>query len=242
MNLAGAQALAGSSEEQREQLRRDRDRRPRASEVLVPSFGFALVLEGEVTANVAHDDAVVCRFGEGAVIRVIAAAGNTTGVRFLATMDDTTVALWSEAALERALLGAPAIEARLRADGDRLRAWARVTASPLAARLHEDVRLRIAGRLTARVLAPAAELVLAGEAVPGVLLVGGGTITVDGARPTVLQPGEFVFPDATLTAARASATARAGQDGAIVLCADRHTTQELCATEPFLIELLAAGG
>jgi hypothetical protein len=95
-------------------------------------------------------------------------------------------------------------------------------------------------RLTARTLQPGAELVLAGQPVPGLLLVGVGTIVVDEPIPKVIASGRFVFAGATLSAARASSTARSGDLGAVVLCADRLTTQELVATEPLLLELLAA--
>ncbi len=240
IDLAGVEALADTSEDRRLHLVTAATVVVCASGIDVPSFGFALVLEGEVTANVEQGGTIVGRFGQGSAIRACADPDDAIGVRFLATVDDTTVALWSEAVLAQALSDAPSVDARLRADGERLRAWARVAASPLASRLHEDVRLRVVSQLRARVLAPAAELVLTGEAVPGILLVGGGTITIDKAGGNVIRPGEFVFPEATLTAARAGATARAGSEGAIVLCADRHATQELCATEPLLIELLAA--
>jgi CRP-like cAMP-binding protein len=240
MDLADVEALGEASADQREGLVRAATVLLCSAEVEVPSFGLALVLEGEVDASLEQDGPTVDRFGPGSVICTHTGLEIATGVRFLATTDDTSLALWPRAALRQALLEVPSIEARLRAEGDRLRAWARVAASPLASHLHEDVRLRLTRRLTARTLAPAADLVLAGQAVPGVLLVGEGTVTIDDARATVVRPGEFVFPEATLTAARADATARAGRDGAIVLCADRHTTQELCATEPFLIELLAA--
>jgi CRP-like cAMP-binding protein len=120
-----------------------------------------------------------------------------------------------------------------------MQAWAQVAASPMATRLHEEVRLRLGSRLTARVLLPGAELVRAGEQVPGLLLVGAGKITIDEPLAAVVGPGRFVFAGATLTAARASATARAGDGGAVVLCADRRTTQELCVTEPLLLEVLA---
>ena len=40
---------------------------------------------------------------------------------------------------------------------------------------------------------------------------------------------------------RAPATAKAGESGALVLHADRSTTQELLVTQPLLLELLSAG-
>jgi signal-transduction protein with cAMP-binding, CBS, and nucleotidyltransferase domain len=110
----------------------------------------------------------------------------------------------------------------------------------MASQLHEDVRHRLAERLTVRVLRPGAELVAAGQPVSGMLLVGYGSVSLDleGAQP--IRSGEFVFPEATMSAGRATVSASAGERGAVMLVADRRTTQELYATEPLLLELLAA--
>ena len=155
------------------------------------------------------------------------------------TNDDTTLALWSDKALNDALSTSPWAFEDLRAEGDRLQAWAEVAESALAASLHDDVRLRLFGKLVVRTFAAGDELVAEGDAVQGLFLVGAGTIAIGGTDPRELTSGEFVFPGAALTAARAESTARAGAGGAVVLVADRKTTQELCSTEPLLLELLA---
>jgi hypothetical protein len=49
------------------------------------------------------------------------------------------------------------------------------------------------------------------------------------------------LPNEALSAGPSPVTARAAAGGALVFAADRKTTQELFATEPLLIELLAGG-
>jgi len=238
MDLAGVAALAGLGEEARERLVRDATVILCTSDVLLPDFAFALILEGEVSAR-SEGGHLIARFGHGAIVRTRGTLAVPFPAAFTATLDGTTMALWSESSLARALETTPAVDGALRSAGDGLQAWTYVAASPMGARLHEDVRLRLVTRLTARALRPGAELVRAGDAVPGLLLVGVGKITIDEPVAHVLGPGKFVFAGETLSAARASATARAGDDGAVILCADRGTTQELCVTEPLLLELLA---
>jgi len=159
---------------------------------------------------------------------------------FVASADDTTVALWTEAALGRGVLEPAAVDAALRAQGDLLIAWTRLATTAFGARLHEDLRVRLFPRFTAKALWPGAELVALGDPVVGILLVADGAVEIDG-NGSALEPGSFVFPEATLLAGRAPATARAAAGGAVVLAADRRTTQELWATEPLLLELLSAG-
>jgi CRP-like cAMP-binding protein len=238
MDLAGVAAVAEVGDDARERLVRAATVILCTADVVIPDFAFALVLEGEILAR-SEAGPVVARFGHGSVLRTRGTLDASIPAEFVASLDGTTLALWSEANLARALAGAPAVDKALRMQGDGLQAWAHVAGSSLGARLHEDVRLRLVSRLTARALLPGAELVRAGEPVPGLLLVGVGKITIDEPGAKVLGPGKFVFAEATLSAARASATARAGDDGAVVLSADRGTTQELCVTEPLLLELLA---
>ncbi len=244
LDLAGIALLSKTSDAQRRELVRTAKVILCTAGVALPEFAFAVILDGEVSATLDPGDAIIARVGQGAGLRRRGATGRADGteftaLRFTATADDTTLALWTEAALSAALRDDPAIDRDLRADGDRLLAWAAVAQSPMASRLYEDVRLRLVERLQARTLGPGAELVAKGQPVPGLLLVGSGTIVLEGSPPRISGPGEFVFPQATLSAGRATTTARAGDRGAIVLAADRHTTQELWATEPLLLELLA---
>jgi hypothetical protein len=239
MDLAGVAALAGLTDAVRDRVVSTAVVILCMADVVVPDFALALVLDGEVTARV-DDGAIVAQLGPGATWRARGTIDTSVVASFAVTADDTTLAIWSEASLARALADAPTVDAALRAEGDRMQAWAQVAASPMAVRLHEEVRLRLGSRLTARVLRPGAELIRTGEQVPGLFLVGAGKITIDEPLAAVVGPGRFVFAGATLSAARASATARAGDGGAVVLCADRRTTQELCVTEPLLLEVLAA--
>jgi CRP-like cAMP-binding protein len=243
MDLAGIGALAGTSEAQREQLVHDAVVLLCSADVDLPGFALAVILEGEVCATAGPHEATLERFGPGSIIRATDTLGEPVSARFRVTADDTTLALWNDAKLSSALALVPdaAIDDALRATADRVQAWASVASSSMGGQLHEEVRLRLVERLSVRALKAGAELFVAGDAVLGMFLVGSGSISVDGALATVIGPGEFVFAGATLSNGRASATARAGDSGALVLFSDRRTTQELYATEPLLLELLAAG-
>jgi hypothetical protein len=80
-----------------------------------------------------------------------------------------------------------------------------------------------------------------GVSVPGLFLVGAGTVTLvsDDAPPTQVGAGQFVLAAEALSAGASPATVRAAQGGALVLTGDRKTTQELFATEPLLLEIFA---
>jgi CRP-like cAMP-binding protein len=201
---------------------------------------MAVVLEGEVVATVGDGDAIVARFGPGSVVTTVGTLGAIAFARFTATSDDTMIALWDGASLRTALASDPVASSALHAVADRLQAWASLTTSAMGVALHEEVRLRLFERLDVRSLPAGQELLAANEVVGGMFIVGAGAIVVDGATTGPLEPGSFVFAGATLSAGRATASARASDHGAIVLCADRRTTQELYATEPLLLELLAA--
>ena len=240
MDLAGIAALSRMSDEQRESLVKAARVILCAASVEVPEFGFALVLDGEVSVAAEPGGPVIARVAAGAILRARSTLDVAVGGCFMVTTDDTTLALWTEASLASALESDPSIDQDLRASADRWLAWVSVARSPMASQLHEDVRHRLAERLTVRVLRPGAELVAAGQPVSGMLLVGYGSVSLDleGAQP--IRSGEFVFPEATMSAGRATVSASAGERGAVMLVADRRTTQELYATEPLLLELLAA--
>jgi len=239
MDLANLEALANVSDDQREGLARAASVILCAAGVVVPSFAMALVLEGEVTISNASGTRMIARQKEGTLIHARGTLEDTVGLRVTVASDDTTLAVWSAETLTEVLSTSPWVEEDLCAEGDRLQAWAQVADSALAARLHEDVRLRLFSKLKVKTLSAGDDLIAEGEPVPGIFLVGAGAITVASAPPTDLRSGEFVFPEATLGAARASSSARAGTAGAVVLTGDRKTTQELCSTEPLLLEILA---
>jgi hypothetical protein len=239
LDLANLDALANVSEDQREALAKSASVILCASGVFVPAFELALVLEGQVTVATADGSRVIARLAQGVLIHARGTLEATLGLLVAVTTHDTTLALWSAEKLEEALATSPWVDEDLRAEGDRLQAWAQVAESPLAGRLHDDVRLRLFSKLTVRTLAPGDDLLTKGEVVPGLFLVGAGSVSTDGPQPREMRSGEFVFPDASISASRADATAKAGPAGAVLLVANRKTTQELVSTEPLLLELLS---
>ncbi|MBP9113546.1 MAG: hypothetical protein KBF88_12110, partial [Polyangiaceae bacterium] len=78
-----------------------------------------------------------------------------------------------------------------------------------------------------------------GKTVPGVIVVGVGSVVIEDDVSTSIEPGEFVFPTEILGAGRAPFTARASDKGAIVLTCSRLAVQELLVTCPPLLEILA---
>ncbi len=80
-----------------------------------------------------------------------------------------------------------------------------------------------------------------GETVPGLHVVGAGRIELirDGETVDELGPGDFVFAAEVMSAGAATATARAGKGGALVLFASRSAAHELLVSVPPLLEILA---
>jgi hypothetical protein len=242
LDLAASPALAAAGPEQQERLVQGARVILCVDGVVVPEFGLALVLEGEVAIHAHPGGHLLGRASAGRALRARSSLDVSvhTHARFTVTADDTTLALWSEGGLEAALAGGASVDEELRRDGDLWLGWAGLAESQAAARLPEDVRLRLVDRMKPRVVAPGAVLLSAGEPVGGMLLVGWGSVALDRPGAAPLSLGEFVFADATLSNGKASATAHAGPEGAIVMFADRRTTQELYATEPLLLELLSS--
>ena len=135
----------------------------------------------------------------------------------------------------------PWVEEELRATGDRIQALAGASLGALGERLSPDLRATIVDKMSIRTFAEHETIVTEGLPVPGILLVGLGTVDLVANQvvTTQVKPGEFVLPAEALSAGPSPASARAGSGGALVFAADRKTTQELFATEPLLLELFA---
>jgi CRP-like cAMP-binding protein len=116
-----------------------------------------------------------------------------------------------------------------------------ITIGPLGERLDAAIREEIVSRLTVRPLGPSEVIVSAGEAVPGLLLVGIGQLDLvaDDKVVGMVGSGEFLFPTEVLGGGSAPTTARAGSGGALVLFGDRRIAQELLVTCPPLLEVFA---
>jgi hypothetical protein len=153
-----------------------------------------------------------------------------------------TVATWSDASVTEAFRTIPWVEEDLRAAADKVQTLVGITIGPLGERLDMSIRELIVGRLTMRPLRPSEIVVNAGEAVPGLLLVGIGELELVGKDDKVsgvVGSGEFLFPTEVLGAGSAPSTARAGSGGALVMFGDRAIAQELLVTCPPLLEVFA---
>jgi CRP-like cAMP-binding protein len=110
-------------------------------------------------------------------------------------------------------------------------------------RLDESLRTLAIERLETRILQPNEVLASAGLPVPGMVIVGVGTVELDDdggeqARDRLL-PGDFLFATEVLGSEAAPATARAGARGAVVLFGGRAVAHELLLTCPPLLEIFA---
>jgi CRP-like cAMP-binding protein len=111
----------------------------------------------------------------------------------------------------------------------------------LGDRLDDSLRAVATGRLDVRVLEPGEVIASAGQPVPGLIIVGVGTIELEGgtAHGDKLGPGDFLFPTEVLGGNRAPSEARAGAKGALVLFGARALAHELLVTCPPLLEIFA---
>ena len=204
-------------------------------------FALAYVISGEVDVLAAVVDTPAARLKPGAVLRARGTVDSSIALRVVGTPATARVAVWNDDAVATALGACPWVEDDLRASSDRFQALAGATMGLLADKLDVSLRDALLGSLETRVLAEGEVLAEAGESVPGVVVVGVGElelVTGDKVSSRVTS-GEFLFPLEVLGGAKARATARAGKGGAVVLMGGRARTQELVATYPSLLEILA---
>ena len=207
----------------------------------VSHFALAYVVEGEVDVTATIVDAPAMRLRAGAVLRSRGTTNEVVPMRLVAFGGVAVTATWSDAEVEKAFKSIPWVEEDLRGAADRMLTLVGITMGPLGERLDPSIREAIVARLQIRTLAPGEVVVQAGQAVPGLLLVGLGELQlVDGERvAAVVGSGEFLFPTEVLGAGAAPHTARAGAGGALVMFGDRHVAQELLVTCPPLLEVFA---
>jgi CRP-like cAMP-binding protein len=107
-------------------------------------------------------------------------------------------------------------------------------------RLDDQLRAMVTSRCTVKQLAPEEILIEAGNPVDGMYVVGVGKIEmVTSGTIEELGPGDFLFPEQVMAAGNASAPARAGEDGALLLYATRMAAHELLVSVPPLLDILA---
>jgi hypothetical protein len=202
----------------------------------VPASALTLILEGQVTVSAAVVDATALTLGPGEVIRSHGTIESHLSIRLIAASEQARVACWLDAVVDRALAQAPAAEYELRCQGNRIQAICGATIGPLGERLDAALLNNVTQRLEAVPYNAGAVVVEAG-AHPGIVLVGAGEVVADDG--TVFTSGDFVFPELVLGGGKAVHNVRAAEGGAVVLAGDRSVVQELLATSPTLIEILA---
>jgi len=207
----------------------------------VRNFALAIVLGGAFDVAATMVDAPAVRLEKEAVLRARGTTQEGVPMRLICVHATGRLATWSDAAVQGAFRTVPWVEEELRALADRVQALVGITLGPLGQRFDASIREQIVGRLQVRSLLPGEVLLEAGLPVPGLLIVGVGELELVGDSGVVgtVGSGEFVFPGEVLSAGVASVTARAGAGGALVMCSDRALAQELLATWPPLVEMLA---
>jgi Cyclic nucleotide-binding domain len=208
------------------------------------AFAIALVVKGWVNIMPTIADAVCARAAQGEVVFTQGTLEEGVLLRVVAGEEDTTLALWDRAAMEKATADCPWVADELRAVADRYQALAGAAMGPLGERLDDALRAQITDRCEVRALLPREFVFSTGQPVAGIHIVGAGRIEViEGDSDAVadeLGPGDILFSNQVMASAPAPATARAGKDGALLLCADRHVAHELMVSVPPLLELLAS--
>jgi len=201
-------------------------------------FAFALVLEGDVDVSSAVADAAALRLSRSSVIRSRGSLEVRVPLRLVGASDSAKIAVWNEEHLRSAFQDCPWIDEELRRAGDKIQALVGITLGAMGERLDPGMRNHVTSRLEVRVMASGEIFATEGHAIPGLLVVAVGEITLEGPG-TAIGSGEFVFAQELLSGDGAPATARAGKDGAIVLVGARQAAQELLMSVPPLLEIFA---
>jgi hypothetical protein len=209
----------------------------------VGQFAVALVIEGwaSIMPNIAD---VTCAFAQaGEVVFTEGTLEEGVALRVVAGETDTVVAVWDKDALAAATADCPWVADELRVVADRFQALAGAGMGPLGERLDDSLRQSVTDRCEVRTLLPGEEIVEKGAEVPGMFIVGGGSVEVvseSGEVELALGPGDFLFAASVMSNTPAPAKARAAETGALVLFAERMIAHELIVTVPPLLEILAS--
>ncbi len=209
----------------------------------VGSFAVALVLEGWASIMPTIAD-VTCAFAQaGDVVFTHGTLEEGVALRVVAGETDTIVAVWDKDALADATAGCPWVADELRVVADRFQALAGAGMGPLGDRLDDSLRQSVTDRCRVRRLLPGELIVEKNHELPGMFIVGGGTLEIVGDSGQIEQelgPGDFLFPASVMSAAPAPSLARAAESGALVLFTERIVAMELIVTVSPLLEILAS--
>jgi hypothetical protein len=201
---------------------------------------LALVLEGSASVQATVADVVAVPLNPGQLLYAKSSIPDALSLRLVAEAEPTVVAVWDHAA-DAVIEATPDLAERLMQASDRIQAIAGCTMGPVGDRLDEGLRTLAIDRLDVRVLGANEVIATAGQAVPGMVIVGVGVVEIEGdnGESDRLGPGDFLFATEVLGGGSAPATARAGAKGAIVLFGARDVAHELLVTCPPLLEVFA---
>ncbi len=241
LDLSTVDALADLPDDAREELERGATLHRISREEEVAGFALAYIVEGEVDVAAQIVDIPAQRIVRGTVLKVKGTVAESVPLRLICATDSAVVATWEAAQVEPAFKTCPWVEDDLRASANKMQALVGVTLGPLADRLDATLRAQVTSKLELRELAEGEVIVLQGQAVKELCLVGQGTIELvkDGEVIGEVSVGEFLFATEIMGGGKASATARAGKGGALLLASDRSVAQELMSTCPPLLEIFA---
>jgi hypothetical protein len=210
-------------------------------EVTVSGLAFVITGQASIQATVAEASAGVLRAGE--LLYAKSPIAETVSLRLVAEADPTQIALWDAKTAEEALSASPELHDQLKVASARVQAIVGCSMGAMGDRLDESLRSLAIERLETRILQPNEVLAPAGLPVPGLVIVGVGTVDLDDdggdKQRDKLVPGDFLFATEVLGAEAAPATARAGARGAVVLFGARAVAHELLVTCPPLLEIFA---
>ncbi|MFO0666667.1 MAG: hypothetical protein U0174_22140 [Polyangiaceae bacterium] len=237
LDLEGVDAFADLPDDEREAFARKANIVELQEGAEVPFSALAYIVSGEVEACASVADAPAMTLKAGEVLRNRGTIDATISLRLIASSESAKVACWATEEVEEAFRACSWVEDDLRERANRILAMCGVGVGVLGERLDADLRQQVASRMDIKVYESGDTIVEKGKPVPGLLLVGFGDVELEGGSPA--SCGDFLYQEAALGAGAASVTTRAGKNGAVLLTATRSVTQELLATCPPLVEILA---
>jgi hypothetical protein len=210
-------------------------------EVIVSGLAFVITGQASIQATVAEAEAGILKAGE--LLYAKSPIADTFSLRLVAESEQTQIALWDAKTAEEALSASPDLLSKLKISSARAQAIVGCSMGAMGERLDESLRTLTIERLETRILQPKEVLAHAGLPVPGMVIIGVGSIELDDDGGEKggddLMPGDFLFATEVLGGEAAPATARAGAKGAIVLFGARALAHELLLTCPPLLEIFA---
>jgi hypothetical protein len=239
--LAALSAIAELTDDQKRDLAATAVLEKLASEEDVTIGGLALVIEGRAGAQATVADVTAVALNQGELLYARSSIPDSLSIRLVAESEPTTVATWEARVADDILASTPELLEKLKRISDRIQAIAGCMIGAMGERLDDAVRGAAIDKLLVRALKPHDLIAEAGQPVPGMVIIGVGSVDLAGknGKGQRLGPGEFLFAGQVLGGGLAPTTARAGAKGAIVLYGGRAITHELIVTCPPLVELLA---